>query len=121
MPNPEKKRSSYPPTLLLMSLAAIVLTVTFVWWISRQRVELSKHRYDVVIALYRVCNQRSVSGLQEVEAALAENVSDATGPSAADHAAAEHAIQGIITLAKSGDWRQATIDCRELLDDQVRR
>lgn len=97
-------------------LALAAFTIAIAWWSMRPPIELSDHSYDVTLALYRVCNQRSDEGLAKIESELAAKVADGQTPSAA-----EKAIQAILDQAKSGHWEDATDDCRRLMDDQVRR
>lgn len=101
---------------IIGGLALVVLAIALSWWSTRAPVELSEHGYDVTLALYRVCNQRSVDGLQRVEAELASKSDDSQTGSAGDLA-----IRAIIEQAKAGDWAAATAACRQLMDDQVRR
>lgn len=82
----------------------------------RPPVKLSDHGYDVPLALYRVCNQRSDEGLKQIESELAFGASDSQTNSAGNGA-----IRAILDQAKSGHWDAATKACRQLMDDQVRR
>lgn len=101
------------PWLAMAAVLAVVVLVA-VWLWPRSSVELSDRGYDVTLALYRVCNQRSEEGLAKIEeqlALMASGVDDSTS---------HRAIAEIIAQAKSGQWRQASVACRKALDDQVR-
>ena len=69
-------------------------------------------RYAATLALYRVCNQKSVHGLEQIEAIV-----DAAGDSSSPAELA--AIESIIEQARQNQWGNATKDCRELLDSQA--
>ncbi|WP_372724911.1 hypothetical protein [Novipirellula sp.] len=97
--------------------ALIVLAiVTAAWWMSHTPVKLDEQGYDVTIALYRVCNQRSSEGLQKIEDQIRELEASQTtlGES-------HHVILDLIATAKAGDWKNAAIACRQALEDQVQR
>lgn len=91
----------------LLGLAA------YLFW-PDSKVELSERGYKVTLALYRVCNQRSVEGLAEIEKQL-----DLMGESSDAEASSHLAITHIVRQAKAGRWREAAIACRQTLDDQV--
>ncbi len=93
--------------VIVCSLLLITL-----WWFWPQKVVLSESEYDVALALYRVCNQKSEDGLERVEALLREKDRSGSGSTSL-------AIQSIMAQAKSGQWEDAAIDCRRVLDDQV--
>ena len=97
-------------TLLILVLIGVA------WWMYRTPVKLDEQGYDVTIALYRVCNQRSSEGLQQIENQIREfEASQATlGES-------HQAIKSMIATAKSGQWKEAAIACRQALEDQVQR
>lgn len=86
------------------------------WWLSQKPVVLNEREYDITIALYRVCNQRSIEGLTQIENHLNEALSTqhATNPS-------HIALMAMVEQAKAGQWREAAIACRQALDDQVKR
>ncbi len=92
----------------------VVVIAAFFW--PHTPVELNDHGYDLTTALYRVCNQQSVDGLAKVEQLMAEN--DADSPL---NSASRGTLDSIIAQAKLGRWKQASIDCRQALDDQVQR
>lgn len=92
---------------------AVVLTAA-AWFLSDSRVELSEQDYDVTIALYRVCNQQSLVGLEKIEAVLTAN-----GRDPSEQSESAKSIHRIIDQAKAGDWKEAKIACRQLLEDQV--
>lgn len=97
-------------------LAIVSLAIAFAWYSTRPPVELSEHGYDVTLALYRICNQRSDEGIKQIESELASGTGDSHANSAGDDA-----IRAILEQAKSGNWIDATRACRRLMDDQVRR
>jgi hypothetical protein len=67
-----------------------------------------------MMALYRVCNQRSEPGLEAIEAKLVElrPSFEPTDPSLA-------LIETVIEQARDDDWNGAMQKVRELLDQQV--
>ncbi|MEZ6089921.1 MAG: hypothetical protein R3C05_18220 [Pirellulaceae bacterium] len=101
----------------------VMLCVGAYLLVPRQRVRLDPFGYDVTMALYRVCNQRSAEGIQAIERKLMEETAPPDGqPSASlDQNATNPAIQQIIEMAKANQWTEATRRCRELLEDQVQR
>lgn len=106
--------SSGKATLWLIPVSVVVIAVGF--WLTRSTVELTEEHYATAIALYRVCNQRSVEGLQEIETVMQsmEPSPDSSDPSV-------QAILSIIHDAKAERWEAAAQNCRTLLDDQVQR
>ena len=109
-PNPKSKRKAW--LIGLSVTVAIAGIVTFYW--PRSPVELSDHGYDLTTALYRACNQRSVEGLSKIEQLMAESE-----PGLSDRS--RDSLASIIAQAKSGDWKNASIACRQSLEDQVQR
>lgn len=101
-------------------LAAAVLAAIAVagvaWWLTRPPVQLNEHQYATSIALYRVCNQRSDTGLDQIEALLKSSGEPSDNPSSS-----HRALQAIIADARQGRWQRAAVNCRRLLDDQVQR
>lgn len=87
-----------------------------IWWLMRPSVQLDEQSYATTLALYRVCNQKSVEGLEQIEAMVDEAVSSSSAPDAG-----LAAIESIIEQARRDQWGNATRDCRLLLDSQVRR
>lgn len=98
-------------------LGAVCIVVALAgWWFSQSPTKLTKDHYATTLALYRVCNQRSEEGLDQVEALL--NMSSS---SADDSDPALAAIQSIVADAREDRWQQAAKACRKLLDSQVQR
>lgn len=97
---------------VMVAAMAIVMTAWWLW--PRTPAELSEQGYDVTLALYRVCNQRSVEGLAQIEQELASM--SASNPSLDS---SQRLIADIVGQAKAGQWQAATIACRQALDDQV--
>ncbi len=85
------------------------------WWWSQSSIRLNEEDYDLTIALYRVCNQRSLEGLASVERVFLD-----LRPSEQSDAARRQ-IAGIITNARDGRWELAMKKCRKSMEDQVRR
>ncbi|MFG0262963.1 MAG: hypothetical protein ACF788_11280 [Novipirellula sp. JB048] len=107
-----KPSEAKPWAIGLILVAALALA----WWGPRSRVELDEVGYDVTIALYRVCNQRSAAGLIQIEQQMQKLELD-SGP----QSASSQAIRHIIATAKAGQWQQAAKRCRRALEDQVHR
>ena len=99
-----------------LGLALTACLVAGVWWLNRPPVQLSEQHYAVMLALYRICNQRSLDGLQKVEATIALPDSPSN-----ESVASLKAIQAIISDARQEHWAEATQSCRQLLDQQVQR
>lgn len=97
------------PILITLAIAAVVMT----WWLWPTKVELTKSEYDLVLALYRVCNQADSEGLAKVEQVLLDMQNLQTGGT-------ESPLLPILADAKSGKWGDATEACRDLMDDQIR-
>lgn len=101
---------------VVWAIGLLAILISVVWWSMRSPVELSEHGYDLTIALYRVCNQRSEEGLENVEHLLNESIASA-GAVDPSHAV----VAAVIAQAKSGDWQAAARACRQALEDQVQR
>lgn len=99
------------PVVVAVCFAAVLVGV---WWWPRTPAELSEHGYDVTLALYRVCNQRSEAGLVQIEEQL--TIMDKETPLSQQ---SRTIIADIISQAKSGNWQDACVACREALEDQV--
>ncbi len=99
-----------------IAIAVIACVAIAAWTFYRTPIELSKDHYAMTLALYRVCNQRSVEGLDQIDVLLAADASSAGG-----EPEMVIAIESIIAAARKDQWRQAAVDCRRLLDDQVKR
>lgn len=99
------------------AIAVAAVTVAgMAWWLTRPPVQLNEHQYATSIALYRVCNQRSDTGLDQIEALLKSSGAASDNPSSS-----HRALQAIIADARQGRWQRAAVNCRRLLDDQVQR
>ena len=103
--------------LVVASCIGCIAVLGFVsWWWRYPPVDLDPRRYEVTLALCRVCNQRSLEGLDRIESELT-NVENRTLPFDRAHVAIANAIK----KARRGQWSDAERDCRKLLEDQVRR
>ncbi|MEM0924907.1 MAG: hypothetical protein AAGJ83_02610 [Planctomycetota bacterium] len=80
------------------------------------KVSLDPGGYEIAMALYRVCNQRSDVGLDQLEIKLRE-YELASGPN--QEQASE--LRAIVSEARDGNWESALRSCRKLLEDQVER
>ena len=107
-------RSSGKVVFWLVPILVLVIAVGF--WLTRSTVELSQDHYATAIALYRVCNQRSTEGLQQIETMM-QSVQPAPDPSDPS----VEAIRSIMAQAKVDRWEAAAKECRSLLDDQIQR
>ncbi len=96
-------------------LAAVGLAVA-AWWLTQPPVQLDEQQYATTIALYRVCNQQSEAGLDQIEDLLKSSGASTDNPSSS-----QRALQAIVADARQGRWQRATVNCRRLLDDQVQR
>jgi len=108
-----KRTGTFVAAVMLLFAAAGI-----VWWLYPRPVSLDQDRYEITIALYRICNQRDKTGLAEIEGSLDAALS--TNGSSDNDSVADAAIRSIIESGRSGDWRRAVRDCRKLLDAQTR-
>ncbi|QDS92419.1 hypothetical protein FF011L_11620 [Roseimaritima multifibrata] len=97
-------------------VCVLLVGVAAIWWLSRPPVKLDDNQYATTIALYRICNQRSDAGLDQIELLLEASLEESGQVDAA-----VKAMQRIIEDGREGHWQQATADCRLLLDSQVKR
>ena len=99
----------------IMILSVVVLAMGYSLWPSSV-VKLDDNGYEVTIALYRVCNQQSEKGLDEIAEVLrrVDEVEEERTPQ-------QFALDSIIADARDGRWASATRACRKLLEDQVDR
>ena len=67
MPKRASESKGKSKLLIAAVLAGCILTFACVVWWLQPRVELTEHTYELTLALYRVCNQRSVDGLVQIE------------------------------------------------------
>lgn len=104
-----------PIVVATMALfAAAVIGSVFWYWPSK--VQLDANTYEIAISLYRTCNQRDLQGLKAVQDKLNEFAQDdQLDPNGLPE------IQSIIDLGLEENWRQAMVDARDLLDQQVER
>jgi hypothetical protein len=115
MPAKNSKPGSSAHLRMLIAVAAIGC-FALAWWFMRPPIKLNKDHYATTIALYRVCNQRSEIGLDQIETLLA-----ASDLPPGEEDASLDAILTIIADARKARWKQAAQDCRHLLDSQVQR
>ncbi len=101
---------------IIASLLAATVLVSAMWWWSGWKVELNRNEYDVALALYRVCNQHSEAELAKIEQEW-KKTSAAAG---VESRKSRFAIAEIFDDAKAGNWRDASMHCRKVLDDQVK-
>ncbi|QDV71534.1 hypothetical protein Poly24_52710 [Rosistilla carotiformis] len=109
-----KSETSLPR--LGLGMVAVAMVAAGLWWWMRPPAPLSENGYDLTIALYRVCNQRSDEGLERIEQLLDESraATAAVDPS-------HGIVAAIVAKAKAGDWEAAARASRQALEDQVKR
>lgn len=115
MPKHHTNPGSLAKIWLLIAVAAIGFFAV-VWWFTQSPIKLREDHYAITLALYRVCNQRSEVGLNQIESILKSSVSS----SDEDDSSLE-AIRTIVSEARQSRWTQATQNCRHLLESQVQR
>ncbi|WP_153556872.1 hypothetical protein [Roseimaritima sediminicola] len=98
-----------------MLAAALVGCFVLVWWLLQKEPQLNRHEYDTTIALYRICNQRRLAELDQIENLLE------TDPAAIGSAESQQAIREIVDAARQERWQRAAVRCRRLLEAQVDR
>jgi len=98
-------------------LALFMLGIAgLMWWWPASGSVLSPETYDVMTALYRVCNQQSEQGLTKIEQTL-EHLQADTRP----EDPSIDRVRVIIEKARSGEWKEAMRDAHQSLADQARR
>ena len=95
---------------VVLTFLLAVLGIGYFW---PSKIELNEHEYEIAIALYRVCNQKSEEGLAKIEELIAQDKGE-------DEYEKDSSLMPIIAWARSGDWEIALVSCREILDDQVK-
>ena len=106
----------HPRAAIWLACGSIVFSLTLAWYLSPRQVELTSDTYDCTIALYRVCNQRDIQGLDQLQ----EKLDELAAKSDLNHSSMAH-LQRIIDEAKSGDWESAMRHARNTLDDQTEK
>ena len=91
---------------------ALVAGLSWFFWPTKQ--QLSPDSYKLTIALYRVCNQQDLEGLQQIQSSL-QQLDEATG---ADDQEIK-ILQQIIDEAQSGKWTSAMKHAHAALEDQT--
>lgn len=108
-------RSSRDRRIVLVVAIIGLLSIAFWLW-PTSRVTLDDGGYQATMALYRICNQQDELGLEEMERKLNESPQlQNLSPSS------QQTLGTILVQAKAGDWKDAAIMCRKLMDDQVKR
>ncbi|KLU07426.1 putative transmembrane protein [Rhodopirellula islandica] len=109
---PSEKRTAW----IKWACSAVVVLGLLLFFYPREKVELNDQGYDASVALYRICNQKDGTSLQKVADQIVQWRSDGT-LSEQSHSS----LQRVIELASAGDWRQASRECRQMMEDQVQR
>ena len=93
---------------------AMMLSVALAWFFWPSKVKLSPDTYEISIALYRVCNQQDVEGLQQIQSKLSQrnNAPDT------DKLSIMY-LQRIVDDARAGNWNAAMRQTRDTLEDQT--
>ena len=78
--------------------------------------EVGRETYEYAMALYSVCNSRDAQRLQAFIEQFEQAQAD--GEVSSDEG---EVLGRIVKLAQSGQWDDATVDARALLDAQVKR
>ena len=97
-----------------IALATVAILAGLVWFFWPSKVELSPDTYEIALALYRVCNQQDVEGLQQIQDKLSQ-LSNATDT---DNLSVSH-LQQIVNDARAGNWTTAMQHTRQALADQT--
>lgn len=95
-------------------LAVVAMMAGLFWFFWPSKVELTHDTYEIAIALYRVCNQQDVEGLQQIQDKLSQlsNATDTENPSIIY-------LQQMVKEARAGNWTTAMQRTREALADQT--
>ena len=109
-------KSRARPMIATFVVCCIAMIAFVSCWLLYSRVKLDERGYDLTLALYRVCNQRSIEGLERIESELV-----APANTSADAEQSWFVVASVVEKAKRGQWADAERDCRQLLEDQVTR
>lgn len=78
--------------------------------------EVSPKTYEISKALYSVCNQKSVERLESITKLIQSSLeSNEITESEANW------LNEIVTQAHEGEWESATLEARQLMEDQIGR
>lgn len=119
-PKPNTSSGANPWIWRTIALAVVVAALAY-WFLPRSPIKLTEDHYAATLALYRVCNQQSTEGLDEIESWLMPDESAPVDSTSQASSASLSAIQAIIDEARQSRWQDAAKQCRELLDGQVKR
>jgi len=97
-----------------LAMTAVALLAGLSWFFWPTERQLSPDSYELTIALYRVCNQQDLEGLQQIQKSL-QQLDKATR---ADDQEIK-LLQQIIDEAQSGKWTSAMKRTHEVLEDQT--
>ncbi len=78
--------------------------------------EVSPTSYELSKALYSACNRRSEEGLSKVIELV-----DSTQAAGEISKRESEWLRGIVDQAREGDWEAATLEARQIMEDQVDR
>jgi len=107
-------RSNRGRWIIAVTSIVVLLSAAFWFW-PTSRVTLDDDGYQMTIALYRICNQQDQDALTEIDRKFR------VSPELQDLSAqSQQAVTTIIAQAKAGDWKDAAITCRQMMDDQVK-
>jgi hypothetical protein len=97
-----------------LAVAAVALVAGLSWFFWPPKQQLSPDSYKLTIALYRVCNQQDLEGLQQIQISLRQ-LDEATGSDDQEI----KLLQQIIDEAQSGKWTSAMKRAHAALEDQT--
>ena len=117
MNRPTTSRSIVVTPSIVASFIVASLIVVAAWWFGLRSptVEMDRHEYQHVMALYRACNQRDIDAVDVIATRLSQS-DDAAGIVPSD---ADAAIEAIFDTARRHRWDDAARMCRRLMNDQV--
>lgn len=75
--------------------------------------EVSPRTYEISKALYSACNRKSEEHLEQVADLVSESAK--TGEITADE---QEWLQNIVRKAESGNWEEAMLDARQMMEEQ---
>lgn len=75
--------------------------------------EVSPRTYEISKALYAACNRKSEEHLQQVSELINESADE--GEIKADE---KQWLQDIVSKAEAGNWQEAMLDARKIMEEQ---
>lgn len=98
------------------SVAAIVIVISFVWWMNLGYDKVSDKGYQFAMALISICNQQDAERLNIMVEQIDHAVADGDLPQAD-----AQVLLTIADRARAGKWDSAAHSVRRLMIDQINK